>query len=243
VDADYDVELPQAFVAGEEELKKLARLLADRIGSRKLEAYCADDVRRTFKSPNDLIAYENSRDTQIRRLRISAQSDDDFTKRTEIDLSGSWWRGISLHFHARDDVVSRLRAEVLDIIAGMKPWYAVMLRFNFVPVLIVSFFVVALGILAVWILIGDPHEPNLGQWIRGQAFGTLIGYGGMAFLLVFGLLLNRFRDTLFPSAVFLIGQGKGRFDLVVRFQWGIVIAFFMSFAAGLVILLLQIAIA
>jgi hypothetical protein len=61
LDAHYSFELPHAFVVGPDELKKLARLLSDRIGNLDIRADCADDVSRDFMTANDLIAYENPR--------------------------------------------------------------------------------------------------------------------------------------------------------------------------------------
>jgi hypothetical protein len=46
------------------------------------------------------------------------------------------------------------------------------------------------------------------------------------------------RDSLFPSAVFTIGQGKSRFRDKERIQWGVGITFLVSLAAGLVIWLI-----
>jgi hypothetical protein len=39
--------------------------------------------------------------------------------------------------------------------------------------------------------------------------------------------------------VFLIGQGKNRFQQLERFQWGVIIAFIVSFAAGIIIAIWQ----
>ena len=98
VNAHYTVELPQAFVVGEDELKKVADLLSDRIGNLEIRADCTDDVARTFTTVKELAAFENAKGKEIRRLHISARSDD-FKKRATIDLSGSRWRGISLDFY------------------------------------------------------------------------------------------------------------------------------------------------
>jgi hypothetical protein len=242
VDANYSFELPQAFVVGEDELKKLIRLLIDRIGDPEIRADCADDIARTFKTLSELVAFENSPGKEIRRLHIAARSAD-FAKRATIDLSGWRWRGISLDFHARDDVVSRLRTEVLDIVAGMRPWYSGLHRVNFILLLFCAFLLVDLGMLAAinlrWILVGDSTEMNSTRLVHAFGLGELIAFGGSAVLLALGLLLNRFRVTVFPSGVFLIGQGKARFQHLEPCHWGVVIAFVVSFAAGLVIFVWQ----
>ena len=238
MDAHYSVEVPHAFFAGEDELKKLADLLSDRIGTLEIRAECADDVARTFKSVKELATFENAKGKEIRRLHISARSDD-FKKRATIDLSDSRWRGISLVFDARDDVVSRLRTEVLDLIVGMRPWYAVLHRVDFVSIAFLAYAVLWFGLLFVvafkWVPVDSPKEQNP----SGSAFAQLVMYGGIAVLFAMGIVLNRFRDSVFPRAVFLIGQGKARFQNLERVHWGIIVAFIVSFASGLVIAVLQ----
>jgi hypothetical protein len=90
-------------------------------------------VAPTFKNVKELAAFENAKGKEIRRLHLSARSDD-FEKRATIDLSGSRWRGIWLDFEARDDVVSRLRTEVLDLVGGMRPWYALLHHVDFASI-------------------------------------------------------------------------------------------------------------
>ena len=238
MDAHYTDELPQAFVIGEDELKRLSNLLSERIGTLDIQADCADNVARTFKNIKDLTGFDNARGRQIRRLRLSARSDD-FKKRATINLSGSRWQGISLNFEARDDVVARLRAETLSIIEGMRPWYARLHRVDFVSTALFGYILLSIGaLLAVafkWVNVSDSKESNP----RSSAIAQLVIYGGIAFLITGGVLLNRFRDSIFPRAVFLIGQGKGRFQHLERVQWGIVIAFIVSLLAGLIIVVWQ----
>ena len=72
-----------------------------------------------------------------------------------------------------------------------------------------------------------------------SALGQLVTLGLVAVLFVIGILLNRFRDSIFPRAIFLIGQGGKRFKHLERFQWGVIIAFVVSFAAGIALLVSQ----
>jgi hypothetical protein len=238
VDAHYSVELPQAFVAGEDDLKKLVDLLADRIGNLEIRADCADEVARTFKTVKELAEFENAQGKEIRRLHVSARSDD-FKKRATIDMSGLRWQGISLAFDAREDVVSRLRTDVLDLIGGMRPWYTVLHRVDFASVAFLAYFLLWFGLLIVvafrWVPVDSPKQQNPSS----EALAQLVAYGGIAIFFATGIALNRFRDSLFPRAVFLIGQGKARFQHLERIQWGIVIAFIVSFIAGVVIAVWQ----
>ena len=236
MNAHYSIELPHAFVIGDDELKKIARLLADRIGNLEICADCADDVSRTFHSVNELVAYENPKPKEIVRIRLNSCSDD-CSKNAAIDLSGSRWRGISLDFRARDDVVTHLRTDILDIIVGIRPWYSVMHRIDFVFIGFLAYSILWFGLIVVvafkWIHVEEDYDSS------HSAFAQLVVFGGIALLVAIGILLNRFRDRVFPRAVFLIGQGRARFKHLERIQWGFIIAFVASFAAGIVLALLQ----
>lgn len=173
MDAHYSVELPQAFVVGEDELTKLADLLSGRIGSFEIRADCADDVARTFKTVKELAAFENAKGKEIRRLHISARSDD-FKERATIDFSGSRWRGISLDFEARDDVVSRLRTEVLDLIKEMQPWYTVLHRVDFTSIAFLAYLLLWFGLLIVVAFKWVPADSSKEQTLSGSALAQLL---------------------------------------------------------------------
>jgi hypothetical protein len=236
VDANYSVSLSHPFVIGEAELKKLARLLKDRIGDVDIHASCADDISRSFKSIDDLLAFENTKAQAIVRLDLSARSTD-FSKRASIEFSGSRWRGIALSLSARDDVVTRLRSEILDICAGMRPWYALLHRIDFFSVSFFAYLVLWLSILAAvafkWVKVRHANETDP----AATAYGQLVVAGVVGLLFATGFALNRFRDTLFPRAVFRIGQGRARFEHLERIQWTVMIGFVVSFVAGVIPLL------
>ena len=84
---------------------------------------------------------------------------------------------------------------------------------------------------------GEDELKKLTQLLSDR-IGNVV-YGAIAVLIVMGITLNRFRDTVFPRSVFLTGQGKARFQQLERFQWGVVIAFAVSFTAGVVIAVWQ----
>lgn len=238
MNAQYSIELPHPFVIGDDELKKIARLLADRIGNLEIRIDCTDDVSRTFNSVNELVTYDNPKTREIVRIYLNSRSDD-FAKNATIIFSGSRWGGISLDFRARDDVVTRLRTEILDVIAGVRPWYNVVHRIDFLPIALVAclllYFGLIVGVAFKLVRVEDSQEDDPSQ----SAVAQLVVFGGIALLIGVGILLNRFRDRVFPRAVFLIGQGRARFKHLERFQWGFIIAFVASFAAGLVIALWQ----
>ena len=150
-------------------------------------------------------------------------------------MVGSSWRDISLDVHGRDDVVDRLRAELLEILSGIRPWYATVQRVNFVALAVFAPAVLFLLFLIRIALRPNPAGTSTGSNPRMDAILWLIVIGTYASFLVVGFLLNRFRDSIFPRSVFLIGQGKARFQHLERIHWSIGIAFLVSLLAGIVV--------
>jgi hypothetical protein len=112
-------------------------------------------------------------------------------------------------------------------------------RVDFASIAFLAYLILWFGLLIVvafkWVPVDSSKELNPGD----SALAQLVLYGGIIVLFAIGIVLNRFRDSLFPRAVFLIGQGKARFQHLERIQWGIIIAFIVSFAAGVVIAIWQ----
>ena len=59
----------------------------------------------------------------------------------------------------------------------------------------------------------------------------------LAFLAI-GLLINYFRNKLFPRMVFLIGQEIKRHGTLEKVQWVVVLGFMVSFFSGLALLII-----
>ena len=120
----YSKELSHAFVVSPDELKKLVELLQKRIGEVDISVKCADDFSREFNTVKELIAYENPKPKRIRSIRLGARSDDYSKSATIVFRDHFFFRsGISIDATGREDVVSRLKEEILDVVAGMCPWY------------------------------------------------------------------------------------------------------------------------
>ena len=231
------LQLSPAFLIREEDIHKLYQLFHDRIGKVGITADCADDATREFKDAKALVSYQNTKPKEIIRIQLSARSDD-FSKRVELDLHGSRWRGVTLDIHANDIVTSRLRSDTLDILEGMRPWYGILQKVDFVSLAFLAYFVFLVALLVLFAFEFIPSDDSAKSTTRSSALGQLILYGGLAALVVTGFIFNKLRDKVFPRSAFLLGQGKERYRNLERFQWGVVISFLASLAAGLVIVLL-----
>lgn len=236
--AQFSTNLNQGFVAHPEDLKKLVALFGERFDDVRIRVDCADAICREFASVQKLLEYENPRSKEIRSIRISALATD-FSKSAEVRLSSSSVRRISLDFSGREDVVSRLRDETLEVIEGMLPWYRVIHRFDFAAV---GFAIYALIFIALFAVVASgllPTNETRDPSTQSVAFGQLLAYGIPAVVLAIGIILNGFRDRLFPPAIFALGQGKQRFAQLERIQWGVAIGFIVSLVASIVVALSQ----
>ena len=227
---NYSEELSQAFIVGPDELKKLIELLQKRIGEVTIRVDCIDKIERKFSTVKELIDYENPKSKRIRRIHLSARSDN-YSKSATIVFRGSFFMGVSINVNGREDVVSRLKEDILDIVTGMRPWYDIV--YNSKVSITISFIFGMISML--WILSALGYkigEIGLINFLRDVMPIQLIA--SIMFVVVWWFLLKKPYGYLFPQASFLIGQGKSRFKTLEKVRWGVVIAFFVSFAAGLV---------
>ena len=244
MNVSYSKDFPHAFVVGPDELKKLVELLQKRIGKVGIHADCADDLSREFKTLKDLITYENPKPKEIRSIRLNARSDD-YSKSATIvfRMPPRHSSGISIDITGREDVVSRLKEEILDIIVGIRPWYGVMYRINFVnPVWVVLGILLVVGILLTfsflflalgWMpAVPEANRKDLVSRLRSIRTVLLIP---QVIFFVIAVFSNKILKSFFPKAVFTIGQGKSRFEHQEKVRWVVIIGFCVSLAASLVV--------
>ncbi len=244
MDVSYSKDLLPAFVVGPDELKKLVELLQKRVGKVDIRADCADDLSREFKTLKDLITYENPKSKEIRRIHLRARSDDYSKSATIVFREGSRFStGVSIDVTGREDVVSRLKEEILDIIAGIHLWYGVMYRINFVnPVWIVLGILLVVGYLfsfsILFLMLGwvpAVPEANRGDLINRLKSIRYILFIPQLIFFVIAIFSNKILKSYFPKAVFTIGQGKSRFEHQEKVRWVVIIGFAVSLAASLVV--------
>jgi len=123
MNSTYSKTLSVTFLASEADLKKIHKLLQDRIGPVTITAECADEVTRTFDSIKQLCDYENLPKQELSRIRFASYSTSevagtemkDFSKSATVDFRARWlFNGVNIDIDARDDVLARLRTELED---------------------------------------------------------------------------------------------------------------------------------
>lgn len=227
------ITLSDAFAIEKESLKKLVSLFSDRIGTVSIRAECFDDIVREFTDLTSLLRFENTKSNRIVSLRIIASSPNDFTKRGSIEFRDKWYHGgIVISIDARDDVVTRLRNDTLDIVAGTKTWYSTFSKID-VWLLAIALYGVFWLSLIVFVAFSGTHTTDRSSPSE-NALAQLIFIGLNLCWFGIAYLLHRLRRIFFPHGNFLIGQGVARYDTMEKWRWGFIIAFIASFAAGLI---------
>ena len=128
----YSKRFSQAFVIGGSKLKKLTELLKNRVSNVSVSAGCVDGMSYEFKTVEDLIAYENPKSKKIVSIELYAESEDlSRSARFSFVSQDFLTTGISIKITGNEDIISRLRDEILDIIKGTRPWYDVLSRFPY----------------------------------------------------------------------------------------------------------------
>ena len=243
MNVNYSETLSQAFVVGPDELKKLVELLQKQIGEVSISADCIDNIQREFTTVKDLIDYENPKSKRICRIYLSAREGSEKSATIAFRDSSSLSGGVSLSITAREDVVLRLKDKILDIVEGTRRWYNPLTLFDLTSATRWGIYFVF--ICVVFILIGFIafkfgliSDSKVGIELRDQV-RVFITLPSLIFILVCFAFLSKPFKWLFPLGVFTIGQGEARFETLKRVQWGVVISFAVSFAAGCLLLIFK----
>jgi hypothetical protein len=218
----YSDSLMQAFVLDGDAVKKIYKLLDDRIGPAQIEFKCADKITRPFSEVGKALGYENPKDKQIEELEIGARSSD-FEKSATIGFRANEWAGVSIRISASDQVVSHLRSDLLDLLSGTSPWYGVLARTRTVLLASLVFMTLCGVLLLVLIayLIGQQVDLTPSHTF---GVGIILSFAaGMVLGTVHWLWGKNFWKKVFPMGAFLIGQGKNRHEHLDKIHWCLLI--------------------
>ena len=146
-----------------------------RIGKVGISTDCIDKIQRKFSTVEELIDYENPKSKRICRIYLSAREGFEESSTIAFRDSSSFSGSVSLSITAGEGVVLQLKDKMLDIVAGTRPWYNLLARFDLVTLTgLVSYllFFVVVVILSTFIafkfgLISDSKEEmELGDQLR-----------------------------------------------------------------------------
>ena len=203
---------------------QLCQILSHGIGNVSITGHCADGVQRDFPNPTRLIEYDNLRSRELIRLSISARSEDWKTS-AAVTFAPKATESVSLSVTAPDDeLVLRVRSEILSLCTELRPWYSRIATLNFVAAVLLLVVSVNIGAGIGLIPITSGSESNSAESQRAIARAWAIAVA----LVAAAFALNWLRDRLFPSGVFAIGHGMERYRTQDTIRWVVVIGLGIS---------------
>lgn len=205
----FEKNLNHAFVLDEKTLKRIAEILENEVGEMNVKVICSDDGVRTFESIQDLLSYENHRNSKILSIELDAGSLYASSKNNNIEGIEVSFRqdAMSLTVKGLEPHASQCKDNLCDILAGTKPWYWWISDRGF------SFFHGLFLFFLTLYLIPDVYT-NWGVDVVTKsevvlAFKIiLIVISGIFLSFPFAWIMTRVCRYTFPSSQFLIGQEK-----------------------------------
>lgn len=231
--AEHEKEFDGPFIVGEEQLEKICSLLEKYVGDIEIRVDCAGDISYYPESIEALLALDNPKAKEILNLKLDARSREPH-QRASVYFEGKRDVSILLEYKIPDDTLVQLDSKISEIISGMHPWYSFICNRYLAST--VSFLFLS-GIM-VWLFMTlvrlFPNKP-----LSDHIPLIVLDVVGVVFLqITVGKLMIKARNWIFPSAVFLLGQGKTRFEYMEKWRW-VVVGLAGSLLVGIILLLLQ----
>lgn len=224
-----DFSLNHAFVLDSPVSSKIWSLLTSKVGTVYASAACEDGLVRRFETPEELHKYENPLNRAIYAISFLASSP---TRDAWAEVSFNWSYGgrIRVQIDGSEAVVLDVRDRIHDILAGTRPWYWRISRFDASPI----FLLIAFAL--IWFIGVTSSGKSKAEAISLKE--ALLGTIALLTLIVFYSLvpwcLNKIRRRYFPHAVFAFGQAKARYETDEKVRWGVIVAFVLSLIASIV---------
>ena len=216
---------PIPFVLDEAHLNSILQFLTEYVGTIRLQAKCTD-ATRTFKTPTELIDFDNTDPRKILELEISASPPDPHGPRVTVELRsastfGSLFATSQLYLYATgpDHEISYIDQELRHRFATLRPWYAFYTKFQ-------GYHAIMLMMSVVWAIVYWALVTDL--FAVGQTTGSIGLTGTLLNLFVLPLVvlvvsygpidvlagvILRLRQRLFPSGFFRLGYQCTVYDI------------------------------
>lgn len=226
----YRDKFDHAFVLSENDLRNVWRKL-ETYGDSVTAIVCfSDKVERKVESIEDLVSFENSKKRTILSIELKSRSNDPDGS-ISIEFDNSEYRTITVNAAGDDELITRVSDELSEFTCGLKPWYSFISRLDVFWLVYAPFFLVVM--IANMMHVSGSQNVVLTFKQGAAAIGILVLIG---FTLHFShKLLNSWKSYLFPIASFALGQGVKRYDTQDKFRFTVVVGFFVSIAASLVL--------
>ncbi|HBO44967.1 MAG TPA: hypothetical protein DD670_13765 [Planctomycetaceae bacterium] len=222
----------------DDDLKRIDGAMSAFGGPVSYEVHCSDGLTREL-SLKELLSYENPQRKAIHSLKATSVSLEGDNKRTAIvDFEDRYQRTIAFYLNGFENDVEKFNSAMMDIVEGMRPWYAWFVGRFSAPMFAMVFGLV-LGVLAVvliWHLSACHDLPGAGTgaaWVVLMANSVWLGSLFLSFMCA--ETIDNLKKRFFPAITFAIGQGAKRHDTMENIRWVIVVGSALAIVSGIVV--------
>jgi len=224
----------QAFVLKLEDLEDVRSLLED-VGEGVEITFAvtfAGKMEVRFPTIRRLANYVNSRREEILSITAKAKSDDTDAPLVIVifEAPRPTRTRISMFAEGPVDKIGNLKRSLDIYLLTLKPGYAALARLPiFRSVLAVSG-VMTIVLLTLGLTATPPDDVLL------TVLYSFAAIGGVSLFVFVGYCLMRLQRRVFPRGLFAIGRsGVGQSQSMRHVHWGVLVALFISIAAGLIV--------
>ncbi len=232
-------EATHAFVVDDKDIKKIWELTAEHCPIQEAKIYCSDDISRICTNSAEITSYENPKRSKILAIELIGTSENNDTS-IEIILNERRSRTLSLSIRGEENIISKLRTEIMDYFEGLKPWYSRLATFDhfffWMPFFVIIAFIISAKV---------PKETTNNIEITTKQ-SIIIGFTAFALLacviaiaIVAIMGSKKLARFVFPVGTFSIGQGLKRHAFAEQVRWSVIVAMVVSFIISLIFFLLS----
>lgn len=221
-----DERLTKPYVLEATDLEVLCNRLQKWFASFSFEITSKDSLKREFSTLDGLLQFENAPSKDIQTLRISGYSKD-LQTRIWLKFDKGLTRNVYVVIEGDEESATDISEIVEDRLAAMRPWYSVLAKSNFIPVVVFNWMVLFL-VLTLIRKISHQVQPNFSLSLTVLIIiSTIVG-------IVSALIFNFSKQAVFPMGVFALGQGAKRHKDKDIIRTGVIIAFLVSLVSSVI---------
>ena len=232
----FERNISESFVLDEERIRSLANALKHYAGEPSISVKCADDATRSFENVEELFEYENSRNGRITSLDMDSAADGwKKTPAANIKFAAPVWSAgaIDIQVSGLEEKALIAIRKLVEITAGSRAWHSRISKgpvppFGWVGSIIFS--ILVSGFIRTTFFRLSPAAVTEGSELGLLLLPTWAG-------LISVLVVRYVTKILFPAAVFLIGQEKGR-HATKQWQQKLALGALVTTAVGVILRLL-----
>lgn len=236
-------EYKHAFLLHKDDLKNIYNFLADHFETISIYVKCSDNSHFLPKNIDELLTYENPNYRKITLIKFDMQKPGETCLlKIGIDsilFSNSALIEVKIDGLNNDGVLNELDKKLQEL----KPWYSILTYWDFtivlplivfLPLLVIAFLQNLTGIASK--LSNDINTSLANQVPTSSMFTdseqSTIVYSFFFLIIIFGYLIDRSKNYLFPKVFFVIGKQEKNLNRIDFWRYGVILTLIVGIASS-----------